>query len=119
MRNNHFQTDGAWVGEQGVDLHPAFLHRRNGSLNPVAPNLRENHFSTRTRNLGTTREAPAFGQRMASIRQQRGLTQVQFAERMDTTQKMIDYYERRSPNPALDVMQKIAAALEANMTELL
>jgi len=56
---------------------------------------------------------------MASIRQQRGLTQVQFAERMDTTQKMIDYYERRSPNPALDVMQKIAAALEANMTELL
>jgi hypothetical protein len=32
---------------------------------------------------------------------------------------MIDYYERRSPNPTLDVMQKIAAALEVSVTELL
>jgi transcriptional regulator with XRE-family HTH domain len=67
----------------------------------------------------TTREAPPFGQRMAALRQQKGLTQVQFAERMQTTQKMIDYYERRSPNPTLDVMQKIAAALEVSVTELL
>jgi len=28
-------------------------------------------------------------------------------------------YERRSPNPTLDVMQKIAAALEISVTELL
>ena len=38
---------------------------------------------------------------------------------MNTTQKMIDYYERRSPNPTLDVMQKIAAALEISVTDLL
>jgi transcriptional regulator with XRE-family HTH domain len=44
---------------------------------------------------------------------------LQLAERMHTTQKMIDYYERRSPNPTLDVMQKIAAALEGNLTQLL
>ena len=44
---------------------------------------------------------------------------MQFAERMQTTQKMIDYYERRSPNPTLDVIQKIAAALEVSVTELL
>jgi len=37
---------------------------------------------------------------------------------MNTTQK-IDYYERRSPNPTLDVMQKIAAALEISVTDLL
>jgi len=67
----------------------------------------------------TTREAPPFGQRMAALRQQKGLTQMQLAERMNTTQKMIDYYERRSPNPTLDVMQKIAAALEVSVTELL
>jgi transcriptional regulator with XRE-family HTH domain len=67
----------------------------------------------------TTKEAPLFGQRMAALRQQRGLTQVQLAARMETTQKMIDYYERRSPNPTLDVMQKIAAALEVSVTELL
>jgi transcriptional regulator with XRE-family HTH domain len=67
----------------------------------------------------TTREAPLFGQRMATLRQQKGLTQIQLAERMNTTQKMIDYYERRSPNPTLDVMQKIPAALELSVTELL
>lgn len=67
----------------------------------------------------TTKEAPLFGQRMAALRQQKGLTQMQLAERMNTTQKMIDYYERRSPNPTLDVMQKIATALEISVTELL
>jgi transcriptional regulator with XRE-family HTH domain len=48
-----------------------------------------------------------------------GLTQVQLAERMQTTQKMIDYYERRSPNPTLEVMQNIAGALEVSVVELL
>jgi len=56
---------------------------------------------------------------MATIRQQKGLTQVQLAERLKTTQKMIDYYERRSPNPTLEVMQKIAGALEVAVVELL
>ncbi len=67
----------------------------------------------------TTKAAPEFGQRVAALRQQKGLTQVQLAERMQTTQKMIDYYERRSPNPTLDVMQKLAEALEVSVTELL
>jgi transcriptional regulator with XRE-family HTH domain len=66
-----------------------------------------------------TKEAPPFGQLMATLRQRKGLTQTQLAARMNTTQKMIDYYERRSPNPTLDVMQKIAAALEISVTELL
>jgi transcriptional regulator with XRE-family HTH domain len=66
-----------------------------------------------------TKEAPPFGQRMATLRQRKALTQTQLAGRMNTTQKMIDYYERRSPNPTLDVMQKIAAALEISVTELL
>lgn len=66
-----------------------------------------------------TKEAPPFGQRLATLRQRKGLTQIQLAARMNTTQKMIDYYERRSPNPTLDVMQKIAAALEISVTELL
>jgi transcriptional regulator with XRE-family HTH domain len=63
--------------------------------------------------------SPLFGQRMASIRQQKGLTQQQLAERMNTNQKMGDYYKRRSPNPTLDVMQKIAEVLEISVVELL
>ena len=66
-----------------------------------------------------TKQAPPFGQRMAMLRQRKGLTQIQLAERMNTTQKMIDYYERRSPNPTLEVMQKVAAALEVSVVELL
>lgn len=66
-----------------------------------------------------TKEAPPFGQRMAALRQRKGLTQIQLAARMNTTQKMIDYYERRSPNPTLEVMQKVAAALEISVVELL
>jgi len=65
------------------------------------------------------KEAPLFGQRMAATRQQKGLTQVQLAQRLKTTQKMIDYYERRSPNPTLEVIQKIADALEVAVVELL
>ena len=66
-----------------------------------------------------TREAPPFGQRMATLRQRKALTQIQLAGRMNTTQKMIDYYERRSPNPTLEVIHKVAAALEVSVVELL
>lgn len=38
---------------------------------------------------------------------------------MNTNQKMIGYYERRSPNPTLDVMQKIVETLEISVVELL
>ena len=33
---------------------------------------------------------------------------------MQTTQKMVDYYERRATNPALEVVQKAAAVLEVS-----
>ncbi len=38
---------------------------------------------------------------------------------MLTTQKMVDYYERRTANPALEVVQKAAAALEVSPAELI
>ncbi len=65
------------------------------------------------------KDAPLFGQRLAAVRRNKGLTQVQLAARMQITQKMIDYYERRSPNPALDFIERAAAALEVSVAELL
>jgi len=65
------------------------------------------------------REAPRFGQRLAAVRRNKGLTQTQLAERMGTNQKMIDYYERRSPNPALDFIERAAVALEVSVADLL
>ena len=35
------------------------------------------------------------------------------------TREMIDYYERRPPNPALDFIEHAAAALEVSVAELL
>jgi len=65
------------------------------------------------------KEAPPFSRRLAALRRQKGLSQRELAERMQTTQKMVDYYERRAANPALEVIQKAAAALEVAPAQLI
>ena len=65
------------------------------------------------------KEAPFFGQRLAAVRRSKGLTQKELAGRMDVKRELIDYYERRSPNPALDFIERAAAALEVTVAELL
>ncbi len=66
-----------------------------------------------------TREAPFFGQQLAALRKRRGLSQAQLADKLDTTRKVIDYYERRAQNPTLEFMQRAAAALNVSLAELL
>lgn len=66
-----------------------------------------------------TKEAPLFGQRLSALRKSKGLSQTQLADLMRTTRKMIDYYERRAVNPALDVIERAAQALEVSVGELL
>lgn len=65
------------------------------------------------------KDAPPFGRRLAALRRQKGLSQRELAELMRTTQKMVDYYERRAANPALEVVQRAAAALEVSPVELI
>jgi transcriptional regulator with XRE-family HTH domain len=66
-----------------------------------------------------TKEAPLFGQRLASLRKSKGLSQAAFAKLLKTTREVIDYYERRAANPTLDFVQRAACALEVPVTELL
>src|SRR5262249_41547057 len=66
-----------------------------------------------------TKEAPIFGQRLAALRRAKGLSQTQLADLLDTTRKMIDYYERRAGNPSLDFIQRVAEALDVSVAELL
>ena len=66
-----------------------------------------------------SREAPLFGQRLAAVRRSKGLSQRELAKRLNVTREMIDYYERRAPNPALDFIERAAAALEVSVAELL
>jgi transcriptional regulator with XRE-family HTH domain len=60
-----------------------------------------------------------FGQRLAAVRGSKGLSQRELAKRLNVTREMIDYYERRAPNPALDFIERAAAALEVSVAELL
>ncbi len=64
------------------------------------------------------KEAPPFGRRLAALRRQKGLSQRELAERLDVPRETVDYYERRALNPTLDVIQKVAEALEVGAAEL-
>lgn len=65
------------------------------------------------------KEAPPFGRRMAMLRRQKGLSQRELGELLGATQKTVDYYERRTLNPTLDVIQKVAEALEVSPAQLI
>ena len=66
----------------------------------------------------TEKEAPLFGQRLAEARRAKGWTQSQLADALATNVKMIDYYERRAVNPALEVVQACAKALDVSASYL-
>lgn len=57
------------------------------------------------------KEAPPFGQKLAALRKEQGLSQQKLAELLDTTRSAVDYYERRAANPTSDLIQKCAEAL--------
>lgn len=66
-----------------------------------------------------SKDAPIFGQRLAALRRGKGLSQRELAAKLNTTREAIDYYERRAQNPTLDLIQKLAEALEVTLAELL
>lgn len=60
-----------------------------------------------------------FGRTLAAIRRKKGLTQVELAQRLNTTSRTISYYERESKNPSLEMVKKIADALAVRPESLL
>ena len=65
------------------------------------------------------KEAPLFGQRLAALRRSKGWTQKELADKLEVKRELIDYYERRAPNPALDFIERAAQALNVSVAELL
>ncbi len=55
-----------------------------------------------------SREAPMFGRRVAALRKQAGLTQAELARALGVSTPLIGYYERQTPNPTLEVVNKLA-----------
>ena len=66
-----------------------------------------------------TKDAPPFGQRLAHFRKKRGWAQKELAVRLNTSRKIIDYYERRAVNPSLTFIEHAAEVLEVSVAELL
>jgi transcriptional regulator with XRE-family HTH domain len=66
-----------------------------------------------------SKEAPPFGRRLAAARRAKGWSQAQLADRLSTSQKTVDYYERRAQNPSLDLITRVAGALEVSVAELM
>src|SRR5690606_19267124 len=66
-----------------------------------------------------SKEAPAFGQRLAALRKARGYSTAQFARLADISEDMLTYYERRATNPSAEFVIKAAELLEASVEDLL
>jgi transcriptional regulator with XRE-family HTH domain len=61
----------------------------------------------------------AFGKRLFSLRKMRGLTQVQLAEALGTTQRVISYCETEAELPPSTAIIPLARVLEVSADELL
>lgn len=60
-----------------------------------------------------------FSERLKKIREQKGLTQEQLAQRCGISRRMIQKYESEVARPRFDASEKIASALEMPVSELL
>jgi transcriptional regulator with XRE-family HTH domain len=66
------------------------------------------------------KHSPAdFGERLAAIRKAKGVTQVQLAEMIESTQRAISYYESPRGHAPGPVIAKLAEALDVTADELL
>jgi transcriptional regulator with XRE-family HTH domain len=64
-------------------------------------------------------EQTGFGRRLAELRKARGITQVQLAQTLNTTQRAITYYENEADYPPVDAIIRLADALGVSADELL
>jgi transcriptional regulator with XRE-family HTH domain len=72
--------------------------------------------------LGSVPGTPSlvdFSQRLAALRRKRGLTQQQLADRIQSHVQQLKRYEGGSSQPTLDVIRKLAVALDVTSDQLL
>ena len=67
----------------------------------------------------TTKPTPAFGARLAALRQEREWTQAQLAEKLGVRVKAVTYYEREVSSPTTRTLSRVAEALGVEPSELL
>ena len=62
---------------------------------------------------------PSLGARLAELRKAAGLTQVELAEAIGTSQRMVAYYERTEDYPIARLLRHLSHALGVSADELL
>ena len=60
-----------------------------------------------------------FSERLKMYRENKGLTQIELAEKIGISSRMLQKYEAGIARPRLDIAEKIATALEISTDELL
>lgn len=63
--------------------------------------------------------ATEFGRRLRAVREQRGLTQKQLAERIETQEPQISRYEGGTAMPSAETLVSISEVLQVGIDELL
>ena len=66
-----------------------------------------------------SRQGSDFGRRLAALRKERGLTQIQLAEAIGSNQRLLSYYENVADHPPAAVIAGLARALRVSADELL
>ena len=64
-------------------------------------------------------EPSPFGRRLETLRKARGLTQLQVAKALETTQRTVSYYETQGGSPPAYVVVALAKLLHVSADELL
>lgn len=63
--------------------------------------------------------ATDFGERLTALRKAAGFTQVELANELGVTQRMISYYESHAEHPPANLIPRMARALGISADELL
>ena len=66
-----------------------------------------------------SRQGSDFGRRLAAIRLERGLTQIELAEAIGSNQRLLSYYENVADHPPAAVIAELARVLKVSADELL
>lgn len=67
----------------------------------------------------TNNQSASFGSRLAALRKRKGLTQIQLAEHLDVSQRVITYYENEARRPPTQLLPQIAKILDVPIDDLL
>jgi transcriptional regulator with XRE-family HTH domain len=73
----------------------------------------------KTASKNAKQESESFGQRLARLRKERGITQVEIAERVGIIQVLVSDYELNKLRLNAEMIVRFAAALEISTDELL